>query len=225
MGKNAIRTFITPALIALGGMLPGGVLAQNRADAEDAARSRAAPATVATAMDAPGLSALLNEAGYESVELLPRESEEDITAILIENDGLRSSILFKDCDEAVPDFCETLVLSTRWDRSTPIPFEAVAKANRDYRYISVWRDDDGDPLAQWAIFTGRDGIPSSVFLGALERYLQVVYDYWDVAFEGDSANGSEGESANGAQGEGVIGAQGQVPPSDAFPSKATEPED
>lgn len=140
------------------------------------------------ATDATGLVRALKAAGYEDAEFVAREGEDELAFVRFTANDLTSNILFTDCDEAVPDFCETLVLSTSWNRTTPMTAEAVASANREYRYISIWCDDDGDPYAQWAVFTGRDGIPASVFLKALERYTDVVYDFWDVVFDGDEEN-------------------------------------
>jgi hypothetical protein len=135
------------------------------------------------ATDAPGLLALLEAAGYEA-EFFPRK-DDDSASIELTTRGGTSSIIFSDCKDAVPDFCETLVLSTSWDRDVPISDSAIAEANRTFEYVSVWRNEDGDPVVQWAILTRDVGGPTSVFLNALQRYLDVVSEFDDVAFEGD----------------------------------------
>ncbi len=154
------------------------VAAQNEAPGEPAA----APSTI-TATQAQDVLAAVKAAGYEAT-FYDREGE-DSAYIEIDVDGLVSLIFMADCDEAIPDFCETLVLSTKWDRTVPISDAAIATANQQHKYVSVWRDEDGDPLLQWAILTRREGIPTPVFLDGLERYLSVAQDFWDVAFEGD----------------------------------------
>ena len=149
------------------------------------------PAPVIQASQAQGVMAALAKAGYEEVQFYPREEEGDVPVISFKHEGLTSNIIFKDCNEAIPDYCLTLVLSTSWDRNTPMSSEAVMKANEGFRYISVWLDEEGDPYAQWAVFTGEEGIPQSVFLDALSRYLVVAQDFWTVVFDGDESDDTQ----------------------------------
>jgi len=151
----------------------------------------AVPDARVSATDPAGLLAFLKGAGLEGAKLIPQRNDDEKPIIEIENEGLTSFILFKDCNEAVAEFCETLVLSTSWDRETPMTGEAVAQANYDFRYISVWRDEEGDPFAQWAIYTGREGIPAPVFLNALRRYQTVVNEFWGVVFDDDEGAPAE----------------------------------
>ncbi len=154
------------------------------AQSEGGASSASIPIPDTIAATQPqGVLAAVVDAGY-SATYFPRD-QQGPAAISLEVDGLESFISFADCDEAIPDFCETLVLSTKWDRTVPISDAAIVEANRQHKYVSVWRDDDGDPLLQWAILTRREGIPTPVFLDALGRYLSVAQDFWDVVFEGD----------------------------------------
>lgn len=145
------------------------------------------PASVVKASDAAGLLAVLKQAGYNA-KLEPRKGEDSNTLIeIITRDG-SVFVNFSDCDEAIPDLCETLVLSTSWNRETPISDTAIAEANRKFKYVSVFRDEEGDPVMQWAILTGTAGIAPPLFLNALQRYQDVVRDFDDVAFEGDEGN-------------------------------------
>lgn len=145
------------------------------------------PAAVVKASDAPGLLAVLKQAGYKA-KLEPRKKEDDSTSIeLITRNG-SIFVNFSDCDEAIPDLCETLVLSTSWNRAAPISDSAVADANLKFKYVSVFRNDEGNPVMQWAILTDISGIAPPLFLNALQRYLDVVRDFDEVAFEGDEAD-------------------------------------
>ncbi len=181
MVTGTVRRFCKLAAAGL-----AGLLASTAAAAQDAEPDQSAPAPgVVAATQAQGVLAAVTAAGYQA-QFLEREGGASAT-IEIDSDGLLSLIVFDDCNDAIPDFCETLVLSTKWDRAVPISDAAIASANQQHKYVSVWRDEDGDPLLQWAIITGREGIPTPVFLSALDRYLSVAQDFWDVAFEGDEA--------------------------------------
>ncbi|MEE4538983.1 MAG: YbjN domain-containing protein [Erythrobacter sp.] len=147
------------------------------------------PATVSAA-DPAGLHRILLDAGYEATLDLEREPG-DLNVVRVNTPDGPTDILATDCDEAVPAFCETLVLSTLWDRTLPMSGDRVAEANRSFRYVSVWIDDDGDPIVQWAILTRADGIPTPIFLDALERYLAIVRDFGDFAFIDDASDESE----------------------------------
>lgn len=136
-----------------------------------------------SASDIEGVANTLRAAGYD-LETAPRDGENS-ARIDIEIAGEYTSVIFYDCDEAVPDFCDTMILSTWWDRETPISDEALSAANRNLPYVSLFRDDDGDPNMQWAILTRREGVPATVFLNALQRFLQVANDFSAIAFEGD----------------------------------------
>ena len=67
---------------------------------------------------------------------------------------------------------------------------AIAEANQKFKYVSVWRNNNGDPVMQWAILTRDTGIAPALFLNALQRYLDIVRDYDEVAFEGDAVEGT-----------------------------------
>jgi len=142
------------------------------------------PAPVVKATDAPGVLAVLQQAGYDAV-MNPREKGDISVSIEITVREGPVYVQFTDCQEAVPDFCETLVLSTSWDRTTPMADSVIAEANRNFKYVSIWRDEEGDPVLQWAILTRDTGIAPPLFLNALQRYLGIVSDFDAIAFEGD----------------------------------------
>ncbi|MBD2841574.1 type III secretion system chaperone family protein [Erythrobacter rubeus] len=153
-----------------------------------------------SAGDVQGVMNVLRSAGYD-VELFERKDDEDTTFIEIDTAIGVNQVRFTDCAPAVPDFCETLVLSAWWDRETPISDEALAAANKQNKYVSVFRASDGDPVMQWAILTRREGIPATVFLNAVQRFSGITRDYRDVVFENDGA-GEEAATATNETGEG-----------------------
>ena len=137
-----------------------------------------------SATNAEGVLRVLENAGYDA-ELVERDEDNSRAYVKIETGSGLASVLFSDCNDAVPDFCETLILSTWWDRETPISDEALAAANRNHKYVTVFRRNSGDPVMQWALLTRREGIPATVFLNALQRFSGIARDFRDVAFEGD----------------------------------------
>lgn len=155
--------------------VPASLLAQNKTEA------------LVSATDAPGLLKVIEQAGYKAKFNL-REGSDDTASIEIATRTGPVYVQFSDCEDAVPDLCETLVLSSSWDRVTPMADSVIADANRSYKYVSVWKDEEGDPIMQWAILTGSAGIAPPLFLNALQRYLDVVRDFDEVAFDGDDTS-------------------------------------
>jgi hypothetical protein len=168
---------LSAACLALGALALGTALP---AQAQDAA------APVVKATDAKGLLKVLQAAGYKA-KFEELENPEDKPSIEITTREGPVYVVFSDCEEAVPDFCETLVLSTSWDRDTPISDKVITESNYNFKYVSIWRDETGDPVAQWAILTGDIGVPQPLFLNALQRYLDIVRDFGEIAFADDEA--------------------------------------
>lgn len=140
-----------------------------------------------SATNPAGVVKAVQEAGYDT-EFFPRDEDGTAAYIQVKAYDGNSIVRFSDCDEAVPDYCETLVLSTWWDRDTPISDAAVASANLNNKYVSVYRDSDGDPVMQWAILTRREGVPTTVFLNALQRFITIAGDFRETAFADDDAD-------------------------------------
>lgn len=150
------------------------------------AQAQEAFAPMVKATDAKGLLKILREAGYKAK--FQQVTEEGAKpSIEIETRPGPVYVIFADCEEAVPDFCETLVLSTSWDRDTPISDRVITESNYNFKYVSIWRDESGDPVAQWAILTRDIGVPQPLFLNALQRYLEIVRDFSEIAFADDEA--------------------------------------
>lgn len=150
------------------------------------AQAQEAATPMVKATDAAGLLKILREAGYKAkFEDVTEEGEKP--SIEVETRDGPVYVIFVDCEEAVPDFCETLVLSTSWDRDTPISDKVITESNYNFKYVSIWRDESGDPVAQWAILTRDIGVPQPLFLNALQRYLEIVRDFGEIAFADDEA--------------------------------------
>ena len=148
------------------------------------AAAQEAPAPLIKATDAKGLLKVLQAAGYKAKFEEVVEPDEKPSIEIETRDG-PVYVIFADCEEAVPDFCETLVLSTSWDRDTPISDKVITESNYNFKYVSFWRDETGDPVAQWAILTRDIGVSQPLFLNALQRYLEIVRDFGEIAFADD----------------------------------------
>ena len=184
---------LSAACLALGALALGPALPVQAQDA-------ATPLVKAT--DAKGLLKILREAGYKAkFEEVAEEGDKPSIEITTRDGPVY--VIFSDCEEAVPDFCETLVFSTSWDRDTPISDAAVTDANFRFKYVSVFRDDAGDPVMQWAILTRDIGVPQPLFLNALQRYLDIVRDFGEIAFADDEAPKLDKTTAEAAGGTGA----------------------
>lgn len=143
-----------------------------------------------SARDAEGLLGVLKTAGYEAK--LSRDEDDNEPQIRVELSGGPADILFSDCDETITDRCDTLVLSVSYNRNLPISDRAIREANRNHRYVSVWRSETGDPYVQWALLTHEAGIESSLFLEALGRFSTIADDFGRVAWNGDTDDAQGG---------------------------------
>lgn len=176
-----MKAFWLGALAALAGLSVAPAAA-----AQDAAQS---PERV-SARDADGVFAALVAAGYKAE--LKRDEETGRPSIDVEIDGGPGDILFTDCDDTIGDRCDTLVLSVFYNRNSPISDRSIREANRTYRYVSVWRNDGGDPVVQWALLTDDIGIPTPLFLEAISRYSGIVDAFGEVAWDGDTDEAKTG---------------------------------
>lgn len=132
--------------------------------------------------DPDGVLKIVQGAGYAATMSGDDSSRREITVGLPGGDA---GIIFSDCSGGAGSECDTLVLSVTYDRNLPMSDTQVANANRNLRYVSVWKDGAGDPHVQWPILTRKVGIPAEVFLSALLRFSGVADDFGAIAFEGD----------------------------------------
>lgn len=159
------------------------------------------PPPMVSATDMETVASTLRAAGYD-IKVVQRVEGENSAYIEVETGTGLSSIIFSDCNDAVPDFCETLILSTWWGRKSPISDEAVAAANYNNKYVSVFRRGDGNPGMQWALLTRREGIPATVFLNALQRFSGIARDFRDAAYANDGSEAGESASQDATESAG-----------------------
>ncbi len=176
-----VRAFCLGALAAITSLSVAPVAAQSEA-AQSSER--------VSARDAEGVLAALVAAGYEAQ--LSHDEASGAPHIDFDLTNGPGNVVFADCDETIADRCDTLVLSASFERNTPISDRAVRVANKNLRYVSVWRDDDGDPVVQWAFLTKDTGIAASTFLDAVSRYSAVIDEFYEVAWDGDTDEVSTG---------------------------------
>ena len=88
-------------------------------------------------------------------------------------------------------------------RDTPISDKVITESNYNFKYVSIWRDESGDPVAQWAILTRDIGVPQPLFLNALQRYLEIVRDFGEIAFADDEAPKLDKTTASAPGGSGA----------------------
>ena len=135
-----------------------------------AAPALASDGPTVTAEDPAGIVAALEMAGYEA-ELVTDSYGDPL--INTEFNGWEARILFYGCDSQTHDGCDSLQLLTGFDRAEPWSGAEVAKIASQFRYASVWLDEEGDPFMQWDIVTA-DGIPTKVFLISIREFSQAI---------------------------------------------------
>lgn len=122
----------------------------------------------------------LKNGGYDAKFVPQKDDTPEIELTL--SSGL-VTLLFTDCDEETNRKCDTIILSATWDRKTPAPDSMIVEANSAHRYVSVWRDNEGDPVMQWWILTGKEGVPRKLFLKSIGIFEEVAKDFQEVVFE------------------------------------------
>jgi hypothetical protein len=132
-----------------------------------------------TAANPAGIAAAMKGAGYTADVDTDNVGDPRITTEL---NGWQVRILFYGCDEQTHGGCDSVQLSTGFDRTNAMdPSRALSIAQR-WRYVAVSLDDEGDPYLKWDIVTDK-GIPQSVFLNALKRYGDVLESASEIIFE------------------------------------------
>lgn len=141
--------------------------------------------TTASAADPEGIVRLLRFAGYPAE--LTTDSVGD-PMIRTEFSGLTATVLFFGCDERTHRRCDSVQLRVGLDRERPMSPAAVNAEFGNDRYYSVHLDDEGDPWFNWDIVTGNGaGIPSEVFMMAVNRFASQVESASDVVFAEERA--------------------------------------
>jgi hypothetical protein len=150
-------------VLALAGLVP--VAAQGNSEMVSAAK----PA---------GMVIALMNAGYDAQ--LAKDSRGD-PLIRVGTGAYPVTIAFYGCDETTNSGCDSVQLITGLDRSMPWTAESALALMREYRFIAVNLDDDGDPILTWDVYTG-SGIPARAFLETVSRFESVVSRAADAVF-------------------------------------------
>ncbi len=158
----------------VGGTLTHGVQAQDLATV-----SANDPQRMAKYLEITGFDPKLDKDGQGDPKITIRVNDYSAT------------IFFYGCDEQTHQGCDSIQLQSSFDRKDPWPpAEAITVAEK-WRYGSVWLDKEGDPVVTWDIVTG-DGIPSKVFLQAINGFGDTVHEIASMVFPDDgSQNTSE----------------------------------
>jgi hypothetical protein len=140
-----------------------------------------AQAQTVSAANPKGLLKAITSAGYEAELSTDKVGDPMIETTL---SGYKVIVLFYGCDEKTHKGCDSVQFSTGFDRETPMdPVKALAIA-REWRFLAVSLDDEGDPYLRWDVLTA-GGIPQSVFMAAFRRYGETIESAADMIFEGE----------------------------------------
>lgn len=132
-----------------------------------------------SAANPKGLLNAITSAGYEATLSTDKVGDPMIETEL---NGYNVTVLFYGCDEKTHRNCDSVQFSTGFDRKTPMdPMKALDIA-REWRFLAVSLDDEGDPFLRWDILTGA-GIPQSVFMSAFRRYGETIESAAETIFE------------------------------------------
>lgn len=125
-----------------------------------------------------GMVIALMNAGYDAN--LAKDSQGD-PLVRVATDGYPITIAFYGCDKTTHSGCDSVQLITGLDREAAWTAEGAMALMREYRFIAVNLDDEGDPILTWDIYTGK-GIPAAVFLETVGRFEGAVSLAADAVF-------------------------------------------
>ena len=147
------------------------------------------------------IALVLMNAGYD-VEL----GEDGIgdPMIISELAGYPLRIYFYDCGEDSSNTCTSLRFSVGFDRKKPWTGSEALEISKQYRFASVRLDNEGDPFVSWDIIT-EDGIPTKVFLAAVQAFEDNILPIADAIFADELDEDAEQGSESGS------GVEGQAP--------------
>jgi Putative bacterial sensory transduction regulator len=175
-----LKISIFGAVLAVGATFAAPLSAQNGGD------------TLSAQQPAGIVIALLN-AGYDAT--LETDDFDD-PLIKFEGQGYKYDMLFYGCDEAAHDKCDSVQLRVGFDRAKPWTAQDAIGISREYRYLAVSLDDEGDPYLLWDIVTG-EGIPAAVFLDSVTRFEENVGLAAELIFAEENAE-TEAEAVEAA---------------------------
>lgn len=131
-----------------------------------AAPASAQPGGMVSAADPPGLSRVLQVAGYKPE--LGTDDQGD-PKIELEIAGYKATMYFYGCDETTHKGCDSVQLRAGFDRDQAWTAADAIALSQKYRFLAVSLDSEGDPYINWDIVTG-EGIPAKVFLLGAQKF-------------------------------------------------------
>jgi hypothetical protein len=139
------------------------------------------------ASDPETVAKAVGEAGY--LAKLQKDSLGD-PQIATKMSGWNVMINFYGCTDNAD--CQSIQLSTGFDRTAPMDLKQVNDWNSNRRFGSVSLDEDGDPFVSWDIILTEPVSPSMLAI-VLETYDEAVGDFGLIAFEdqAEKNNGSK----------------------------------
>ncbi len=129
------------------------------------------PGELVSAAQPAGIVMALMNAGYDAE--LARDSTGD-PLIRVTTQSYPINIIFFGCLPETRSECDSLQFATGLDRRRPWSPKAALKIMKEYRFIAVQLDEEGDPFFTWDIVTGRGGIPAAVLLDCVNRFENAV---------------------------------------------------
>ena len=131
-----------------------------------------------SAKEPTSISRLLTSSGYQ-IEAVTLEDGRPVIAT--EVNGFSIELQFSGCDSALSADCDSIMLVSSFDRAEPWTAEEAIAVNKQFRFVAISLDDEGDPLITWDIVTG-DGIPAQVLLTSLDYFGSALQDSADLIF-------------------------------------------
>ncbi|SNY57659.1 Putative sensory transduction regulator [Pseudooceanicola antarcticus] len=126
-----------------------------------------------SAREPAGLVSLLQDLGYRA-ELDVDSAGDPI--IHTSAAGVGFSLYFYGCLDNRD--CDSLMFSAGFDRDQPMTPAQINEWNRKTVVAGAYVDDEGDPFLESYMLTG-NGIPASVFEGAMDEWEYVLGDFLD----------------------------------------------
>lgn len=138
-----------------------------------------AQAQTVSASNPKGLLSAIKAAGYEAELTTDKVGDPMIETTL---NSYKVIVLFYGCDEKSHKNCDSVQFSTGFDRETPMDPVKALNIAREWRFLAVSLDDEGDPYLRWDVLTA-GGIPQSVFMAAFRRYGETIESAAEMIFE------------------------------------------
>jgi hypothetical protein len=101
--------------------------------------------------------------------------------------GWNGKVVFYGCDADTKDKCDSVMLTTGFNRENPMPAELVNQIMTRKRFAGVRLDDEGDPFIEWDIVLSQP-VPTGVFLRSVQLYSASLDDIADIVFAEERAS-------------------------------------